>query len=413
MTKKKLKYLFYTTLAIPLFATSIATNQTKLSFKNNQYASLKNQDRFLANLKHGRLQLPLGLSLIFNKAHAQEDSGDETCNAILDDARDKCELTWENASGGGYDHGALKYFNNSLCKVNDEATAGPTNVLCHFDRSMDMRPDLDNLPITITKSFGGMNIEVSIVEPTEDFAITNGYEGKGTVTVDGSVYMVIYWGGAGTESKGFLIEGDVAGLGGDRANYTYWDLSDPTAQTVQILAAEYPSGTFLSSSIASGRGDSVSYGSVLFNAETNAVTTQMVLIEDRRGSMENTTFGCFKMYAKGVKGGTMVIGKTRDEVTGDNFNDSGHAVTDALKTLADMDGAVLVDDPDTANGTGNLGGANAADMQVNLEGGFDPDITHDAIVFDKSCNDLNSSGAGVFGNGSAAVDFTYGPDDVF
>jgi hypothetical protein len=386
-------------------ATMTSTVSFEASKKEKANPKKDQMDKLLSQFRKGSIPVFGGkFNLNLNKAQAD---GDETCEAILDDAWDLCDSMWTT-----YEHGALKYFNNSLCWLNKGATANVENVLCHFDKSMGINPNLNALPQTINKTFGAMSVSVTISEPIEAFAISEGYEAKGVVTVDGNVYMVLYWGGNGTSSKGFMIEGDVAGLGGDRAVYTKWDLTNETAQTVQLLSADYPSGTYLNNVSSGERGDHTIFGSVTYNNVSSAVTTQMVLIANQRGASAGAGFGCFKMYASGVKGGNIVVTKTRDEIASDNFNDTGHPVSNTDLNFANMDGAQLEDDPATTNGTGNLGGASAADMQTNIETALG--IAPGTNIFEKSCNDLNTAGsAGVFSTAGTAVDFDLGPDDVF
>lgn len=410
MIKEKLmknlaKKSFAATLVVAAVGSSVSNEKIQYNKAINQKASL---DQMLSQFRSGSIPLPGGLKLELNKSFAQ-GVGDASCEALMSDAWTACDAMWTT-----YDHGALKYFNNSLCWLNRGATSNVENVLCHFSKSMGINPDKNALPQTITKEdFGDLALDISVTvsEPTEQFAIDAGYDAKGVVTVDGNQYMVLYWGGTGSASKGFMIEGDVAGLGGDRANYTQWDLTGDV-QTVKLISADYPSGTYLSDAGAGDRGDHVIFGSVSYNKTNDAVSTQTVLVSNARGDQDGS-WGCFKMYASGTKNGNIVVAKTRDQVSGDNFNNTGHAWTSTALDLTDMDGVNLVDDPATANGTGNLGGADAATMQSNVEAALG--IGAGANVFEKSCNDLKTAngGGGVFSTAGTAANFTYGPDDVF
>lgn len=395
----------------PQSANNYHKNYAKFSMKNFEIEKLKS--KLLGQIKQGYIPLLGGVKLnLLNNAIAADSAGDPSCETIRSEAQTMCDNMWLDSSNGGYEHGALKYFNNSLCWVNKLATADAENVLCHFDKSMEIKPNLAALPFSVTKEFNNLTIKVTLSKPSESFAEANGYEAKGVVEVDGKEYMVIYWGGKGTESSGYLIEGNVAGLGGDRASYLTWDLRDHDAETVQILKSEFPSGEMLSDVSAGDNGDHNIYGKVVFNNTTKEVETQMVLIANQRGANDGVGFGCFKMYAQGTYDGEMVVAKTRDEISSDNFNDTGHAVTSTSKDLTDMDGAQLDNLPTTTNGTGNLGGATAADMKSNVENALGIDAGTE--VFDKSCADINNaSDTGVFSHGTKAVDFTLSPSDVF
>lgn len=276
---------------------------------------------------------------------------------------------------------------------------------------MGIDPNKAALPQTITKTFGTKTIVVSVVVPTESFAVTAGYDAKGTVTEDGTTLMVLYWGGSGTTSKGFLIDGAAAAgsmIGGKRASYILWDLSG-AAQTIKVLTTELPSGTYLATATgASGaRGDSVLYGRATFNNTTNAISTQMVMIQEQRTGGTPGSFGCFKMYASGTKDGSMVIAKSKNA-----FGGTGHTVGSTLKNLTDMDGMTGVDSTTTANGTGNYTGGSDAAIQANVETGLG--IGAGANVFDKSCNDLNTAASGgAFSTASSVASFTTTPSAVF
>lgn len=400
MIKEKImKNIVKKSVAAALVVAAVGTtiSYEKIKSKNNNNPALVKKDKMeqlLNQFRSGKIPLPGGMNLELNKSFAQV--GDPSCETAGEAAWTLCNNMWTT-----YDHGALKYFNNSLCWLNRGATSQVENVLCHFTRSMGINPDKNALPQTITKTFGALTISVTVSAPAEAFATAAGYDAKGVVTVDGNTYMVLYWGGTGSSSKGFMIEGDVAGLGGDRANYTQWDLTGNT-QTVKLISADYPSGTYLSNVASGDRGDNAIYGSVSYVKSSDAVTTQMVLVANKRGADAGTGFGCFKMYASGTKGGTMIVAKTKDA-----FGASGHLVGDAALTLADMDGVTLTDDPATVNGTGTAHANQAAvETALGIGGG--------TAVFEKSCSDLDTAEtAGVFQTASTAVNFTYGPTDVF
>ena len=409
-------------------------------------------DNHLNSIKNGALpiRLPGNKKLyinFMNSSTAQEAAGDPACEKILDDARQACMQP--------YPHGALSFFNGVLCKLNDENGADVENVFCHFRISMGIEPDLSNLPVTETKTFGSSTINVNITSPTEDFATTNGYIAKATVTVNESPYMVVYWGFANnndianadaSKTKGFLIEGFVpGGIGGPRASYMQWDLTG-TTQTGKVLATEFPSAEgsaanaqnpenhYLNSPTADEQGDRAYYGRFSINTQTNETSIQGVSIEQERGTESPSNFGCFKIYGIGTKGGQMVITKTRDAIGGDGFNQTGDFTGEignsGSKTFVDMDGACLLDSTSTPNETGNLkqnGTDDASDWTDRVitalkRGSVNTSLDSSTNVFDMSCDTLNgmSTTGGVSSNyafsndhGNSWVDFAAAPSDVF
>lgn len=336
--------------------------------------------------------------------------GDPSCEK-QDSVRLKCFSAWSD-----YQHGALKYFNGTLCRFNNETAAEVENVLCHFRKSMGINVDLNNLPLSASKTFGSMTVVVDIIVPTEAWAVSAGYQAKGTVTVNGSEYMVVYWGGKEAKSKGFMIEGHVAnGLGGNRAGYLTWDLTDEAAQSVKIYHANFPSGSYLSSASkqsTSYRGDAAIYGALSFNKTTSAVSTQIIMIEEQR--MQGVPviggtagqFGCFRMYSSGIKNAEVTVAKTKDLLMG-----TGHAVSSSSLQLDDMDGVTLQDATTTENGTGTQHSNQAA-----LETKFA--VNANASVFNISCSSLNNAGGSGASNlfsssRTSMVDFTKAVADVF
>ena len=401
--KKISKYSIALALTLCTLTTSVSINRNPSTFQAIDLA--ENATRSLKDIKEGYIRLPGGMKFHLNHSLAGVGGGDSSCSAITTSAWSVCNSMWSDSS---YLHGALKYFNNTLCWLNKGATSEIEKVLCHFDKSMGLKPNLSALPQTITQSFGEMTVSILVNTPTESWATTAGYLAKAIVSVNGINYMVLYWGGSGTSSKGFLIEGNVNGLGGKRAGYVKWDLTDPKTETVQVLNADFPSGTYLSSTATGDRGDHAVYGRVTFDAVTSAVETQAILIAKQRGG-SSSSLGCFKMYAKGIKGGQMVIAKTES-----SLGSIGHAVTYASKNLSEMDGVNLIDAATTANGTGNIadGSDSGTDVQAELETALS--IITNQNVFDKSCGDLNSAGSsGVFSTTGTMVDFSHSPANVF
>ena len=365
-------------------------------------------DDIASSLRKGSLPFRAAGALFSIDLAQANEPGDASCNQIGQAAWSSC-----NAKFTDYQHGALGYFNNSLCVLNKGFPSAVETTLCHFAKSMGINPDKSALPQTISKVFGTKTIVVTVEVPTEAFATAAGYDAKGTVTEDGSTLMVIYWGGSGTSSKGFLIDGAGASgsmIGGKRASYIHWDLTVET-QTIKVLVSEFASGTYLSSAAASAgaaRGDSALYGRASYNKTTNEISTQMVFIQEQRSGGTAGSFGCFKMYAAGTKGGTMVIAKTKNSLSG-----PGHATGSTTKNLTDMDGMSGVDSTSTANGTGNYSGASDAAIQANVEAGLG--ITANANVFDKSCSDVYNAGGsgGAFSTASSVASFTASPSSVF
>lgn len=371
------------------------------------YPSLQSENTFtpeslMAELKQGKLPIFKWLEKIQPESQNALAEGDSSCEALTSTARSTCSAAWTD-----YAHGALKYFNGTLCRLNKESTAEVENVLCHFRKSMGIKVDLASLPVTATKTFNSKTIVVTVAAPTETFATSAGYQAKGTVTVNGSTYMVLYWGGSGSSTKGFMIEGYVSGgLGDKRANYVTWDLTNTSSQFVKMHAASFPSGTYLNSAAKTGgsyRGDAAVYGQVTYNSSTKVVTTQVVMIEEQRSGGTAGQFGCFKMYASGTKDGTVTVAKTQNSMGG-----TGHATNAGSKQLSEMDGVTLTDSKTTANGTGTT-----ISTQSGLESALG--VSSSANVFAVSCNDILSAGSSgnIFSTGTTFVDFTKTQSAVF
>ncbi|OFZ29502.1 MAG: hypothetical protein A2622_07175 [Bdellovibrionales bacterium RIFCSPHIGHO2_01_FULL_40_29] len=332
-------------------------------------------------LQSGELPITKWIRMVnpgVNTLEANEGSIDLSCEQIPQAARDRCANAWID-----YRHGALNFFNGTLCRLNNETTAGVENVLCHFRKSLGVKVDLNSLPLTAQKVFGPVTVHVTVTFPTENWALDQGYQAKGSVTVNGSLYMVLYWGGQNNRSKGFMIEGFVdQGLAGSRAAYTQWDLTDPTNQVVKLFHADFSSsGRYLTNPLKSAtsyRGDAAIYGAVNFNAETSEVTTQVVLIEQQRnGSNE---FGCFRMFAAGKKNGRMVIAKTENAL-----KNLGQSVFSGDQDFHNMDGIVLTDSTKTAPYEGQI-------LNSAISIGTVLHQSLDSNPFHISCSDLNQLG---------------------
>lgn len=397
------------------------------------------------------------LSLV-NRVNAQDNAqdavGDPACEKIIEDAFASCS--------GNYEHGALGHFNSTLCNINDVQGANVENVFCHFRLSMGIEPDMSVIAsdetIEVTEEFGKFNINVNVEKATENFATSNGYLAKATVTIDGSTYMVIYWGyddntdvGEGTpnaaQTKGFLIEGYVpGGIGDYRASYMMWDLTS-TDQSAKMLTVNFPSAEsssandqtpanhFLGDATAGSEefADSVYYGRFKLNSSTNVTSVQGIMIEPKRTTSNGTNdFGCFKIYGVGNKTGQMLIAKSRDAISTDGFNVDGHfnsaSTSNALNTFDDMDAACLLDQATTPNFEGNLdSGSTANNWRDNIitllkRGSANTSLDDATNVFDIDCDTLNTQGntGGISSDfafsqdhGTSWVDFNAAPSDVF
>lgn len=317
--------------------------------------------------------------------------GSSACDAKIQDAFTSCGRMWNGSSAGGYEHGALKFFNNTLCTLNKGFPAMAEVALCHFVNDMGMKPDKAALPQVIEKSFEGRTVSLVVEAPTESFATSAGYDAKGTVSIDGKTFMALYWGGSKDSSKGFMVQSANGFNSQKNPMYIQWDRTGGD-QFVKVFGARYGS-SYLGSSAANGEGDEAIFGRASYNKSTGAVSTQTVLVSARRGSEDPAQFGCFRMFASGTKGGNMVIAKT-DNATGN----TGHSTTSTFTDATEMDAAELTDAPGTANGTGNISG--------NSGGNFGGKLT---VSFDKNCYAVKSGTA--FPGGD--VSFSYGPSDVF
>lgn len=334
---------------------------------------------------------PLARLRFVNEAFAE---GDATCSAIQQEAWAGCF-----DKNTKYTHGALNYFNNTLCMLNNGFPSAAEAALCHFRKSMEINPDKGALPFSVTKTFGGKTIKVDIAAPTETFATTAGYDAKGVVTVNDVTFMTIYWGGKADASKGFLINGG-AGLGGDskkRPLYVQWSREDATAQFVKVFSANFTTsylGTVgRGSKTSPDSGDRALYGEATFNATSKSATAQVVLIEGQRGAGTATTPACFRMFANGTKDGTVTVAKTKDALS-----TTGDSVTSTYTDSTNMDAFQGTDSVDTANGTGNLGTGQFGGMTIS---------------FSKSCNDISTAGStgGAFAGNDVSHSAT--PDDIF
>ncbi len=320
------------------------------------------------------------------------EEGDATCNGMSQAAWTACQT-----ANGAYLHGALNFFNNTLCMLNKGFTSEVESALCHFSKSMAMNPDKSTSQ-TITKTFGGKTVALSIAPPTEAFAIAAGYDAKATVAINGTNFMILYWGGTDKSSKGFLIQGASGfAIGEKHPSYIEWSRTDATNQYVKVFVGSFTT-TYLAT-VGTGSkdnpkgGDRAMFGKATYNSTTKATTAQVVLIEGQRGAGTATTPACYRMFASGTKDDTVTVAKT------DNAHSStGHAVTSTFKDKTDMDAFSEKDSKTLANGTGNLG--------AGLFGTL-------VIAFDKSCNDVNGAASAGKPFASSDVNFTAVVADIF
>ncbi|HYE73102.1 MAG TPA: hypothetical protein VEF04_07225, partial [Blastocatellia bacterium] len=277
--------------------------------------------------------------------------------------------------------------------------AGPETSLCHFNNSMGMNPDKDALPQTITKTFDNQTVVLSVVAPTEEFAVAAGYDAKGTVSIDGTDFMVLYWGGEDESSKGFMLENS-QGFGSgelERVTMIQWDRTTAT-QTVKVWGARWAAD---SGYLQNYESDDAMYGEGSFNTDTNAVSVQGTFLTEPRGGGA-ADFACYRIFATGIKGGAMEVAKTDDA-----HNLAGHSKTFAVKSgtgaALEMDGVELIDSVSTPNICQN----DPDDETCN-------DITDFSFVqFTKSCNDIYTGGATGGPLESGDVDLTLTPSDIF
>jgi len=288
----------------------------------------------------------------------------------------------------GHVHGALAHFHGMVCHLNNGFTQAPEQALCHFVNSMGMDPDLAALPQTVTKAFGTMTVVLTVEAPTEAFATTAGYTAKATVTVNGTTFMVLYWAGSGTASKGFMVQGGCFGSacpgGATHGFYIQWDRTTAD-QTVNVLAAFLLSGSFMG-----GANDHAMWGKLAFDSATNEVIVRLINMEDRGAP---GSAGCYRVMAKGTKGGQVCIAKTSAS--------EGDALTNASTDKTGMDGARVTDSATTPDGTGNYATGDMATFES------DCGWTIDTV---QSCNTVKNNGTALFA--SSTVDFTAEPADA-
>ena len=329
-----------------------------------------------------------------------EEVGDSTCSGIG-------EAAWTKVRSAGttYSHGALVFFNTMFGMLNAGFPSETESALCHFNKSMSMNPDKGALPVTISKTFGAKTIVLEVVVPTESFATAAGYDAKGTVTVNGTTFMVLYWGGTEDASKGFMIRGS-DGIGGDSqkksSNYIRWDRTGE-AQVVDFWGARFDSAYLESFTGSSGGSDQgkgrVFYGHTEYNSTSKDVLTYAIEIGPKRDG--SSAYGCYRIWANGdFSGGTeMVIAKTDDA-----HNLTGESVSATYKDGTNMDAAQIKNLSTTANGTGNLSAGQFTSIVVPLIA---------ANPFDKSCSDINNGATTGSPFEGSVVDFDASPDDVF
>lgn len=401
----------------------------------------------ISHLKKSALSSPIhaGFSLspmarMIMSASA-ESVGDQSCETEYEA---KTSLTLPN-----YAHGALSHYSRMFYLISKVFPADTENALCHFVRSMGMKPDLSALPqLDITKVFGSVTVELDVEVPDESWA-TGVYDARGTVYVNGTKYMVLWWAKAsgdtdGTKTKGFMLEGSngisdaasaaslQANEGGDdrsgkRVTAVRWDLTDDSAQTSEVVAAKW-SSTYDGFAEAIADNDSsigAIWGKVVYNNSTSSsirktavgrnarnlllqnlsnpkgFTVQVSTIEvrDEGGNVP-------KGYRMAGSGTLKFVESTADANVSVAKEDSAIALTNSDKDSTGMSGVSLPNSVDTANACQGNNVANCSTLTASeLE----------AVVgtFRYSIQDLAQLGASGHTFAAGDADFTTCPAAVF
>ena len=430
------------------FAVLLGTANIKT--KNKKLGQNLFQKR-LERLGKGFMTIPLPNGKTINLGLTKDAIAEESaCDSVAEEI---------GSSTPQYTAGALSYFNGVLYYLNNINAAEVENVFCHFVNTMGMDGSIGENTAEIEDEEGTIYVKVTITEPSETFATENGYSKKAVVALseDGTTYnttyMTMWWGFDGetedtTKTKGYLIEGSPKTLGGTRAGYMQWDLTGVN-QVGRFIASDFQSADQADPStinpatywLSSGgvTTDRAMYGRFKLNTDTNVVFIQGVSIEaERKQGGPAEEYGCFKILGTGVKGGMMVIAKTRDDHSSDDttysslpygFAQRGHFATgtsDALsqqKTIENLDAACMQDLTDTPNLVGNMNdpGGSVTDWQTNLITAINVSASNSiddtTAIFDLSCAELaamNGTGKAFdTANGVTWVDFSNTPEDVF
>lgn len=313
--------------------------------------------------------------------------GDPSCEVAIE--------ALQSATPPAYLHGALSHtwnMSNMLLKV---FPSGPENALCHFNKSMGMNPDLNALPQTVEKIYGDYSVKLVVEAPQAAWAVAAGYSAKGTVTIDSTTYMVLYWGGSQESSKGFMIEGPDGFDSSEqskRATYVSWDRTSGS-QSVKVFAFK-SSGNGLSADIAAnGERLGILHGEATYDTATNAFTADVLTMEVRPEASNVTK--CYKLASSGTlgdggfNGGGMI--RTAKE-------SAAIALTSTAKDDTGMSGIYVQDSISTPN----VCQSNPSESCRSLDS-----TELDALAsFQYSCKDLNdSAGAnGIFENSTVKFD---------
>lgn len=270
-----------------------------------------------------------------------------------------------------YDHGALQFFHNQLCRLNVSFPGIAEEFLFKLVAKLGMNPDLTLLPADGTlvaldsKTLGDKTITGMVQKVVSPDTFAGTYETKATVMVNNVTEVTLYWTGSKSASKGFMIMSG-SGFGTKkRLLYLTWDRTTE-AQSVAVMGTRMAS-SYLSSPVT----DDALYGKIVYNTTTKDTSLQMVHLTSQRGaSPSSTVFACFKMYGIGTMGAAMRVGKTND----------AHMTSGHLRTLATQDG---IDEMDDWEGTDSKTYANGLGNGTGVQG----------FAMDYSCDDLNGASA--------------------
>lgn len=319
---------------------------------------------------------------------------------------DSCFTTFQSVLSNApkkdtYADAVLDHLHDEVYRFNNIATADIELIFCRLATIMEVAPDLNALPQTVTKTDPmGSTITVTVSAPTEAFALTAGYSAKAEIKNDDTTFMTLWWDGSGTTSKGYLIQGanPMQKDGNKRLRYAQWDRTS-SAQTIKLMATQFAT-SFLNSAASSGTsktgGDNAVFGRMSYNSDDKVVTSQQ--IEIRAGNSEETasTFKCVRTRFTGTIGGT-VTGFRPAKGTPESVNETTTGGTSEIGELG-LDGEKdIVDSTTTADHSG-----------TPVEG------TELATgTFDYSCKDINEANATGKFFANDTVDFTMSPSVVF
>jgi hypothetical protein len=256
-----------------------------------------------------------------------------------------------------YAHGALGFFYFTLKMLNSGFAKIPKMPMCHFIKDMGMKPDLNALPFDKTETFENMSVRLLVEAPSESWAISLGYAAKATVTINATMFMIMYWGGSQEDSKGFMIQAANGFNPSEKSPlYLQWDRTAET-QFVKVFATRY------SSSYLGSTNDGAIYGKATYNKTTKELTSQVVMA--MKGA---SAVGCFKSLGSGTKDSTIKL--ALPSAFGQNGIASGDAAYSATND-AGMSVISLVDSKTTQVG--------------------DQTLSTMTVSFDKSCDAIENA----------------------